>query len=461
MAEKKKTTVAKSPDEARAQAAAAQAAAPKKITPKAPTAPKKTATPPKPAVTASSAARKKLRDELSIKMAADAARTMESISAVERGFADLQEGMGDAEAFAAAAEQADAEAQAAIAAAAAEAGEGARLAQLAGEQVKIQAGEFVPIDEIDKGMTAEEVNNILAEFYGKIQTDALAQKRKASESAYSLLYDEFSRMGLGSLVQPLQKFIQDGISDAEFTLRLRETDAYKKRFAANAQRIAKGLAALSEADYVDMEDRYQNVMRQYGLPESYYQRGDLGRQEGFEKLLAADVRDDELADRLNVAYNRVINAAPQIKESLKQFYPDITNGDILAYTLDPEKAILDIKRKVTAAEIGAGAAIAGLGTTRARAEELGAFGVTAQQAREGFQTIAGFLPRASQLGDIYAKQGMGPFTQTTAESEVFGTTGAAEAVQKRRKLTELEQAQFGGTSGIAQGALSRERAGQF
>lgn len=461
MAEKKKTTVAKSPDEARAQAAAAQAAAAKKTTPKAPTAPKKTATPPKPAVTASSAARKKLRDELSIKMAADAARTMESISAVERGFADLQEGMGDAEAFAAAAEQADAEAQAAITAAAAEAGEGARLAQLAGEQVKIQAGEFVPIDEIDKGMTAEEVNNILAEFYGKIQTDALAQKRKASESAYSLLYDQFSRMGLGSLVQPLQKFIQDGISDAEFTLRLRETDAYKKRFAANAQRIAKGLAALSEADYVDMEDRYQNVMRQYGLPESYYQRGDLGRQEGFEKLLAADVRDDELADRLNVAYNRVINAAPQIKESLKQFYPDITNGDILAYTLDPEKAILDIKRKVTAAEIGAGAAIAGLGTTRARAEELGAMGVTAAQAREGFQTIAGFLPRASQLGDIYAKQGMGPFTQTTAESEVFGTTGAAEAVQKRRKLTELEQAQFGGTSGIAQGALSRERAGQF
>ncbi len=104
---------------------------------------------------------------------------------------------------------------------------------------------------------------------------------------------------------------------------------------------------------------------------------------------------------------------------------------------------------------------AGLSTSAARAEELQRFGVTGEQARQGFQTIGGFLPRASQLGDIYAKQGMGPFTQTTAESEVFGTTGAAEAVQKRRKLTELEQAQFGGTSGIAQGALSRERAGQF
>ena len=462
MAEKKTTTVAKTADEARAQALAAQAAAAKKAATK--TAAPKPAAPKTPAPklsTASSAARAKLRDELSIKMAADAAKTMQGLGTAEKTLADIQAGISVADTFASDAEKAAAEAEAAIAAGQEAASQATTASELAGTQAKIQAGEYVPIGETDQGMTADEVRNALADFYGKIQTDALAQKRKASESAYSLLYDQFSRMGLGSLVEPLQKFIQDGISDAEFTLRLRETDAYKKRFAANAQRVAKGLAALSEADYVDLEDRYQNVMRQYGLPESYYKRGDLGRQEGFEKLIANDVRDDELNDRLNVAYNRVLNAAPQIKESLKQFYPDITNGDILAYTLDPEKAILDIKRKVTAAEIGAGAVIAGLGTTRTRAEELGALGVTAQQAREGFQTIAGYLPRASQLGDIYAKQGMGPFTQTTAEAEVFGTTGAAEAAQKRKKLSELEQAAFGGSSGMSGGALARERAGQF
>jgi len=461
MAEKKTTPVAKSPDEARAQYAAAQATAAKKTAPKTPTKPATPKTPAKPSVTASSAARKALRDELSIKMAADAAKTIQSISAAEQGIAEIEKGLGSAATYTSAAEEAAAAAEAAVTAGATAAEEGTRIAKLAGEQARIQAGEFVPIEEVSKGMTAEEVNQALAEFYGKIQTDALAQKRKASESAYSLLYDEFSRMGLGSLVQPLQKFIQDGLSEAEFTLRLRETDAYKKRFAANQARIAKGLAALSEADYVDMEDRYQNVMRQYGLPESYYQRGDLGRQESFEKLLAADVRDDELADRLNVAYNRVINAAPQIKESLKQFYPDITNGDILAYTLDPEKAILDIKRKVTAAEIGAGAAIAGLGTTRARAEELAAFGVTSKEAREGFQNVATVLPRTSQLSEIYAKQGMGPYSQATAEAEFFGTTGSVEATRMRSKLKQLEEASFSGQTGAAQGALSRERAGQF
>jgi hypothetical protein len=339
--------------------------------------------------------------------------------------------------------------------------EAERGEELAEKLAKIQSGEIVEIketEETDKGMTEEDVRNILAEFYAKIEEDALSQKRKASESAYSLLYNEFSRMGLGSLVQPLQKFIQDGISEAEFTLRLRETDAYRKRFAANQARIAKGFAALSEADYLDLEDRYQNVMRQYGLPESYYQRGELGRQESFEKLLAADVRDDELADRLNVAYNRVINAAPEIKESLKQFYPDITNGDILAYTLDPDKAILDIKRKVTAAEIGAGAMQAGLRTGVARAEELQRYGVTKETAQQGFGTIASGLERGRQLSSIYQQP---DYTQAVAEAEVFALPDAEKARRQRRKLGQLETAEFGGTTGMTGGALSRERAGQY
>jgi len=202
-------------------------------------------------------------------------------------------------------------------------------------------------------------------------------------------------------------------------------------------------------------------MRQYGLPESYYQRGDMGIQQGFEKFIGGDVSVAELEDRIQTAQNRVINAAPEVSKALREFYPDISNGDILAYALDPQQALTNIKRKVTAAEIGAGALQAGLATGLSRAEELARYGVTAQQAREGFQAIGSFLPRASQLGDIYAKQGMGPYTQTTAEAEVFGTTGAVEAEKKRKQLAQLETAQFSGQVGAAGGALGRERAGQF
>ena len=292
---------------------------------------------------------------------------------------------------------------------------------------------------------------------------AQAAAEKASrQSAFDLLLQQFSQYGLGGLVEPLRALIESGTNPAEFTIRLRETDAYKKRFAANAQRINKGLRALSEAEYITLEDQYQDVMRRYGLPQSFYARGDMGRQEGFEKFIGGDVSPVELEDRIQTAQNRVTNAPSQVRDALSQFYgAELGNGDILAYVLDPEKALPDIKRKVTAAEIGAGAMQAGLRTGVARAEELGRFGITGEQARQGFSTIAEFLPTAQKLGDIYAKQGAGPFTQTTAEEEVFGITGAAEAGRKRRKLSELEQAAFSGSAGVAGGALARERAGQY
>jgi hypothetical protein len=293
-------------------------------------------------------------------------------------------------------------------------------------------------------------------YIAQLAADA---KRKAGQSAYDLLFSEFDRFGLGALVAPLQEFIVEGLSPAEFTLRLRNTDAYKKRFAANAQRINKGLRALSEAEYITLEDQYQNVMRNYGLPASYYARGDMGVQQGFEKFIAGDVSAAELEDRIQTAQNRVINAAPEVATSLREFYPEITGGDILAYALDPDKALTEIRRKVGAAEIGAGAKQAGLATGLARAEELQKYGVTAEQARAGYQNIAELLPSATKLSQIYAKQGLGAYDQAVAEQEAFGISGAADAAAKRKRLTQLETAQFSGQTGV--GALGRERAGQF
>jgi len=310
-----------------------------------------------------------------------------------------------------------------------------------------------PSGEDDDGGAAA-----LAELLAKIQEDAAAQRRAAGESAYNLLFEEFSRYGLGSLVSPLRSFIEEGLSPAEFIIKLRGTDAYRQRFGANQARIQKGLRALSEAEYIGLEDEYQNIMRQYGLPETYYTRGNLGRQEGFEKFIAGDVSPVELEDRIQTAQNRVINANPEVSKALRQFYPDITDGDILAYALDPEKTLTSIRRKVTAAEIGAGALQAGLRTGVARAEELQRYGVTKETAQRGFGTIASGLERGRQLSQIYKQP---DYTQEVAEAEVFALPDAEKARRQRRKLGQLEAATFGGTSGITGGALDRERAGQY
>ena len=297
--------------------------------------------------------------------------------------------------------------------------------------------------------------NLYNAYLDKVKLD---EKRLRGQSAYELLYEEFDRYGLGSLVKDVEEFIKDGLSKSELTLKLRGTQTYQKRFAANADRVKNGLKAIDEATYIGLEDQYQNVMRNYGLPESYYAKGDLGTQSGFEQFIANDVSSTELEERVMAGQERVLKSNPEVLAALRSFYPGITNGDILAYTLDPTNALTEIKRKVTAAEIGGAALQAGLKTNLTRAEELSQAGITKAQAQQGFQTVAEVAPRGGQLAAMY---GESPYTQQTAEQEVFGLAGSVDAAKQRKKLVGLERAEFSGQSGIAQGALGRERAGNF
>lgn len=282
--------------------------------------------------------------------------------------------------------------------------------------------------------------------------------RRTGQSAYDILFTEFNQYGLGSLIEPLKNLIISGASSSELTLALRQTEAYKKRFAANAQRVASGLRALSEGEYIALEDGYQSVMRNYGIPSSFYSKDSMGRQEGFEKLIAGDVKVPELEQRIILGKERVLNGPAQTKQAFRQFFPSITDDDILGYVLDPEKGLQDIKRKVTAAEIGGAAIGAGLATNLTRAEQLAGYGVTGETARQGYSNIAGGLERGRQLSGIYQQS---PYDLQTAEQEVFNLAGGTEAARERKKIIGLEKSEFGKKTGITSGALGQNRAGSY
>jgi hypothetical protein len=320
-----------------------------------------------------------------------------------------------------------------------------------------QTGAFIEEDE-DKRNTEDATQKLLLQR--QIDAEEAARLRDR-QSAYDILYNEFNKYGLGSLVEDIKGLIQSNVSPSQFALELQNTKAYQQRFSANQNRIKAGLRSLTPAEYVGLEDQYQNIMRNYGLPASYYTKDATGKQIGFDKFLEGDVSASELEDRIATAQQRVINSNPEVLKALKQFYPDINNADILAYTLDPQNALTNIKRKVTAAEIGGAALAQGLQAQGGTAESLAGLGVTKAQAQQGYTEVAGILPRGSFLADIYGEQ---PYTQQTAETEVFNMQGSAEAAARRRKLKDLEQASFGGSSGVSQGALGRERGlgqGQF
>jgi len=307
-------------------------------------------------------------------------------------------------------------------------------------------------------LEAERLARVKA-YEAQQETAAKAEElRRKGQSAYDLLLSEFDRYGLGSLLDDVKNLIVTGADEASLTLALRQTKAYQARFAANKDRINNGLRALSEAEYVTLEDQYQNVMRNYGLPATYYTKDATGKQAGFEKFIAGDVSASELEDRISIAQKRVIDAAPQVKEALKQFYPGIKDGDILAYTLDPTQGLANIQKKVLAAEIGGAAIGAGLGAEVSRAEELARYGVTAESAKQGYAAIGGGLERGRQLSSIYQQP---DYNQAVAEEEIFKLPGQTQAGEKRKKIIGLEKATFGGQTGVSSGALSQNRAGSY
>lgn len=321
-----------------------------------------------------------------------------------------------------------------------------------------QTGNIVDVYDNNDGTTSETIRQrgTAAIDAAAINAASAAEQKANRQSAYDLLYEQFNKYGLGALVNDIKGLIMSGAPKSEYTMRLRESDTYKKRFAGNAARVAKGLQALDEATYVDMEDQYQNVMRNYGLPADYWQKDSLGTQKGFIDLIANDVSATELEKRVLTAQDFMDKGPKAYVDAIKKFYPEIDRGDLLAYVLDPNNALPKIQAKIGAAKIGGEYLNAGLTADQKRAEELQRLGITSEQARQGAQAIKEIAIPGSELSSMY---NLGPYGQADVEEEVYGLGKASEAKKKRERIVGAVTADFSGRSGF--GALDANRAGQY
>lgn len=282
---------------------------------------------------------------------------------------------------------------------------------------------------------------------------------KVETDAYAMLEDTFRNYGLESLVPIIKGYMQANLGTEQAALQLKQTKEYKTRFAGNQIRLAAGQNALSEAEYLNLENSYINTLAAYGLS-GYFGKDRTSQVAGMANVIGGDVSATEFADRVNTVVTEVQQGDPRIKGMLKAYY-NIDDADIVNYYLNPTKDNLAaLKQKTLSAEIGAAGALQGLGVQKTTAEALAAQGVTQQQAIQGYKTVAEVLPTTTKLSDIYNEAGVG-YNQAAAEAEVFGTTGAASAQRKRRQLAELEAAAFGGKSGRDENSLGKSLTGRF
>lgn len=285
-------------------------------------------------------------------------------------------------------------------------------------------------------------------------TIAAANKAKQDEqqrqSIVAVLTDRFQKYGLGSLINKIKDLAIDGATESTITLALQESEEYKTRFKANQTRIAKGLAVLTPAEYLNNEDGYRQVLRSYGLKQ-------FDTDAYVQQFIANDMSPTEFSNRVVTAVQRVQNADPAIVQQLRDYY-GIGQQDLVAYVLDPEQQFQKIQRQVSASEIGVAAARQGLRAGVSVAEQLAAQGVTQAEAQKGYATIADILPTAEKLSDIYGTT-LDTYGQSEAEQEVFNSLASAQ--RKRQNLTKREVASFSGAAGTNRTSLTSPTVGQF
>ena len=258
----------------------------------------------------------------------------------------------------------------------------------------------------------------------------------------------FTAAGLGELFDKyLQMTTVEGLTPDQAIYRLRDDDAYKARFKANAARVAAGLSELEPAQYINMENQYKAMMKATGLPTGFYDQ-----REDFTKWLEGDVSLQEAQQRIMKAGDVLGKADSSMKDALKNYY-GIDEGQMLAYILDPERATSVINQQYDAASIGAIANRLGLGVSKSFAEQAVTSGVSDAEARNAFGQAADAQPQMDMLNSIYGDDLTGEDIAASALN--LSTAGA----KKAKSLASKERASFSGSSGVGAGSLGKSRGG--
>jgi hypothetical protein len=290
----------------------------------------------------------------------------------------------------------------------------------------------------------------------------------AQRDAIAAISALLSSYGIGDLSGPITDAVQKGYTSDTIQLIMQDPNsadplavAFQKRFPANKARLAAGKSVLSAGEYLAAERTYTQVMQSYGV-------ANLAKPDTLNSFISNDISAAEVADRVDLAVNRVRNADPFTKAALAEYYPSLNQTDIVGALLNPAEGLPALKRKVTIGEIGGAAAVQGLKTGLATAsgvatgyegvttgslgaEALAQFGITQDQARKGYQFAAEVAPRAEFLSSI---SGGEDYTRLQAEQEAF--LGLASAKRARESLTEQEKNRFGGSAGTSRGSFSTQ-----
>ncbi len=280
--------------------------------------------------------------------------------------------------------------------------------------------------------------SLAATAYTQPAPGDLTQEQQSAKAVITSLLAEY---GLEALATSAWNAYLTGKPIEQIMLELRQTPEYKARFPGMDALSKKG-RAISEREYIETEKQYVSLFRQAGLPAGFYDAAD-----DFGSFIANEVSPQEMSGRLDVARRALYETPPQVRDELARLY-DLGAGDVMAFLLDPNKALPVLEQKFVAAQAGAASRLSGYGMlTTQEAESLGYSNKNFDQLTQGFD----FLANASELfNPILGEASTDQITRDEQLSIVGGSGNAAARRLEKRAKERAAQFQGGGSFAATQ-----------
>jgi hypothetical protein len=300
-------------------------------------------------------------------------------------------------------------------------------------------GKFTPWDPAGAAVSTtptlafDTFRNTLAMFFG--QEAMSANWVTALYSTVSKFYKTGS-----SVDESLNLSLQDARNNPELKPF---TDRFRGVFALQ-DRLLKGEAVHvpTIAEYTTMQTAMSDILNRAGL-------GTMATLDFTSALISKNVSAAEMTDRINNAFLVIDNADPFLKDQFSQYFPMLSRGDLAKGLLLGDQGAIELENKVKGIEVKSAAAQQGLAATDPFG--LAKMGVSYDQAKQGYEAIAGGLPTYSKLAGIYGGDQAG--AMSTMEAATFGTPGSAEAQRKIRRVAVQEESAFAGGSAVDKASL--------
>ena len=274
------------------------------------------------------------------------------------------------------------------------------------------------------------------------ELEATLKRQRDARSTINVVLASYGLEGLSDYVytEIIQKETVNINNPDAIIYAIREQPTYKKRFAGNAARLKKGLSELDPATYIGLENQFRETLKANGMPANFYDGND-----DFQALIEGDVSNSELNERVQQGYRAVADADPQVKAQMQNLY-GVSEGELAAYFLDPQKAAPLLTRQARAAQISArGLEQGGVQLSATLAEDLARRGVTESEAQTGFTAIG-------KLGELTTQMaGETALSQEQIVNQQFGTDVAASQELEKRRRRRVGEFQGGGSFARSQG----------